>query len=58
MVNRKQTNKNIKYGVVGGIAGACLGAPLLGAGLGIVAANKNKIKTEVRKFDNYTRGKK
>jgi hypothetical protein len=39
-----RTNRTFKQGVVGGVLGAFVGAPGLGAGLGILNANKDKIK--------------
>ena len=41
MVNR---NKTLKYGVAGGILGACIGIPGLGIVAGMAHANKDKIK--------------
>jgi len=50
---KKQTDKNLRCGVLGCVCGACIGAPLIGAGVGLVYANKDKLKKKVKQFDNY-----
>lgn len=39
-----RTNRTFKQGVVGGILGAFVGVPGLGAGLGVLNANRDKVR--------------
>ena len=43
--------KTVKYGVAGGIMGACLGIPGLGMVAGMAHANKDKIKQWSKSLD-------
>ena len=50
MVNK---DKTLKYGVAGGIMGACLGVPGLGVIAGVAHANKSKVKKFIKSIDTY-----
>lgn len=52
---KKQIKENFKQGLVGGVLGACVGMPLLGAGLGIANANKKEIVKKAKSFDKRNR---
>jgi len=52
LIRDPETRKNVNYGVGGAVVGALVGAPFLGAAVGLAAANKEKIKKSAKKFDN------
>ena len=49
--------KTFKQGLGGGILGAFIGAPGLGMSLGVLNANKDKLKSFGNDFNNIIRGK-
>lgn len=53
MTNKKtkiDMDKTFKYGVGGGVLGACVGVPGLGLVAGMALANKKEIKKELSKL--------
>ena len=50
--SKNQINATMNQGIGGGILGAFVGAPGLGVAIGIIHANKDKIKKNIKKFDN------
>lgn len=50
MSRQDNTKETIKQGVIGGVLGACIGIPGIGVVLGVANANKNKIKSYVKKL--------
>ncbi|MAH45324.1 hypothetical protein CMI37_05820 [Candidatus Pacearchaeota archaeon] len=46
-------NKTTRYGIGGGLLGVFVGAPFVGAAIGMLAANKDKIKKSAKKYDKY-----
>ena len=53
-----QARKTVQYAVGGGILGAFVGAPGVGAVIGAVAANQGKLEKAAKKFDKNYVGKK
>ena len=49
LYREKNLNKTFKYGLVGGVAGACIGIPGVGAGIGMAYANKDEINKYIYK---------
>jgi|AntAceMinimDraft_18_1070375.scaffolds.fasta_scaffold00701_14 hypothetical protein len=45
--------RTLKEGIVGGVLGACVGAPGLGVVFGIAHANKDKIKKTIKDSKFY-----
>ena len=56
MESQKETDnkRTIKHGAIGGAAGLLLGVPVLGIAVGVAYANKDKIKTAVKKNRSHS----
>lgn len=54
-LNKKRMDKTFKYGLVGGLAGAFVGAPGLGIVLGVAHANKDKIRKVMNNEKNSSK---